>query len=83
MKCALFLVLLLAACTKAPEQSTHLAGPGEFQIDRLFTHDNCTVYRFEDAGRYVYYTNCEGQTQSSHGCGKSCTTTDYVTTEKK
>lgn len=66
----------LAACQKAPEQSAH---KGEFNVETLFTHEGCTVYRFED-DRTVYYTDCVGQAQSQHNCGKNCTSTDIVTT---
>lgn len=68
----------LVACQKSPEQSTH-KGQGGFNVETLFTHEGCTVYRFYD-DRTVYYTNCVGQAQSQHSCGKNCTTTDIVTT---
>lgn len=35
-----------------------------YQIDFLFTHDDCNVYRFRDKGRDVYFTNCNGDTAS-------------------
>jgi hypothetical protein len=61
---------LLSACEKDPE-STRNAGKG-FDVEKLFTVDNCTVYRFYDA-RTVYFTNCNGSTQWQEGCGKACT----------
>lgn len=39
-------LVALSSCEKAPESTT--AAGVEFQVDRLFTHDGCTVYRFED-----------------------------------
>lgn len=35
-----------------------------YQVDYLFEHDGCKVYRFQDNGRYVYFTNCTGETTS-------------------
>ncbi len=35
-----------------------------YQVDYLFEHDGCKVYRFQDKGRYVYFTNCTGETTS-------------------
>ena len=68
-------ILILISCAKDPEQSTQVNG--QFSVDKLFTKDNCTVYRFMDAGRYVYYTDCHGSTEwsTSENCGKNCTTT--------
>ncbi|MDD3787949.1 MAG: DUF4884 domain-containing protein [Petrimonas sp.] len=33
-----------------------------YQVDYLFEHDGCKVYRFYDTwiGNYVYFTNCNG-----------------------
>ena len=67
--------LVLAACGKPAERSTP-AGVG-FSVDRLFTHEGCTVYRFGDAGEYRYFTKCEGAAYSgsswseSRPCSKS------------
>jgi hypothetical protein len=35
-----------------------------YQVDYLFEHDGCKVYRFQDNGHYVYFTNCTGETAS-------------------
>lgn len=63
-------VAVLAGCTKRAEQSS--AAGTEFVVDKLFTHEGCTVYRFEDGGRYLYYTNCSGSTSWTENCGKNC-----------
>ena len=60
-------VLFLTACQKDAESSARVGH--EFKVEKLFTHEGCTVYRFFD-DRRVYYTNCQGSTQSS--CGKNC-----------
>ncbi|MDH6313285.1 hypothetical protein M2137_002075 [Parabacteroides sp. PFB2-10] len=31
-----------------------------YNVQYLFEHDGCKVYRFMDMGNYVYFTNCEG-----------------------
>lgn len=61
---------VLAGCTKRAEQSS--AAGTEFVVDKLFTHEGCTVYRFRDAGYYRYYTNCSGSTNWQESCGKNC-----------
>jgi hypothetical protein len=33
-----------------------------YEVDYLFEHDGCKVYRFSDRGHYVYFTNCNGET---------------------
>lgn len=66
-------VALLAGCQKAAEVSSP-AGL-EFNVDRLFTHDGCTVYRFRDAGSSRYFTRCVGASSEvgwQEACGKGC-----------
>jgi hypothetical protein len=64
------LVALLAGCSKQAETSTAVGA--EFVVDKLFTHEGCTVYRFYDGGTTRYYTNC-GSTVWTRDCGKNCT----------
>lgn len=65
-------VLLLAAaltgCSREAEQSAR-AGR-DFQVDTLFTHESCTVYRFHDGGYAHYFTNCTGSTVYEQYYGK-------------
>lgn len=63
-------VLALVGCNK-PAETTARAGL-DFTVDRLFTHDGCTVYRFIDGASYRYFTNCSGSAQWSESCGKNC-----------
>lgn len=65
------MVFMLAACTKQAE--TSVAAGRDFQVDRLFTVDECTVYRFADSGNWRYFTNCKGTTMTTENCGKNCT----------
>lgn len=69
-------VVWITACQKPAESSTSVGR--EFRVEKLFTYEGCTVYRFFD-DRHVYYTNCQGSTQ--HSCGKNCeqrTDTDVI-----
>ena len=76
--CALVLAsLALVACKKQAEETVH---KGSYQVEKLFTYEGCTVYRFEDA-RTVYYTNCKGSTQTTTSCGKNCTEDVTVPTD--
>lgn len=67
---AILALTLLSACGKPAETSTAVGK--EFVVDKLFTHEGCTVYRFEDGGNKRYYTNCQGSTSWQESCGKGC-----------
>lgn len=72
MRKLIFIAVAIAAlsgCEKMAETSTQ-AGV-EFKVDRLFTTDGCTVYRFSDAGRNRYFTNCHGSTEWQEQSGKT------------
>lgn len=44
--------------TKAP------ANNETYQVDFLFEYDGCKVYRFQDRGNYIYFSNCGNETTS-------------------
>jgi hypothetical protein len=66
--------LVLAACGKDPVFTSSTDNPN-VAVSKMFEFEGCTVYRFKDAGNYVYYSNCPGTTQSfrTESCGKNCT----------
>ncbi len=33
-----------------------------YNVEYLFEHEGCKVYRFRDQGQYVYFTNFKGET---------------------
>ncbi len=68
---AILFVAVLAGCAKQAETSSNVGT--EFVVDKLFTHEGCTVYRFTDYGNPRYFTNCAGTTAWQENCGKSCT----------
>ena len=67
---------MVAGCEKPAESVAH-TGVG-FTVERLFTHEGCTAFRFEDGGRSRYFTRCDGIAAQStttwqESCGKNCT----------
>ncbi len=75
---ALCLLLAALAGCQGEAESTTRAG-SDFNVDRLFKVDGCTVYRFQDGGRARYFTNCGGSTQWEENCGKHCSQQSGVT----
>jgi len=76
--------LALAGCLeRRPPEARANAGVA-FQVDRLFTHDGCTVYRFVDEGYSRYFTRCTGAASAGaawrESCGKNCTRSVEVPT---
>lgn len=72
----LSLAVLLAGCGKEPERVERSTNPA-IQVETLFRHDGCTMYRFEDGGRKHYFSRCGAvaETIGTHSelCGKRCT----------
>lgn len=67
-------VFLLMSCGKEAE-SVSFKGLGNFKVEFLFENEGCKMYRFEDGGRYIYYSDCRGaieyQYRTSTNGGKS------------
>jgi hypothetical protein len=59
---AMGLLTGLASCLKNA-QSMKTTSNREFQVELLFVHDGVRVYRFQDNGRYIYYTDARGKTE--------------------
>lgn len=60
--CAVMAAVLLPSCQGEAKETVQ---EGDFKIDFLFEKDGCKIYRFNDAGRYIYWTNCQGNMQSN------------------
>lgn len=58
--------LALSGCARDPIETSRTDNP-EIAVHKLFEHEGCSMYRFKDAGTYVYYSNCTGSTQSRYG----------------
>lgn len=69
----------LTGCNGEPESRQQA---GDFNVGKLFTVDGCTVYRFYDGGRKVYFTNCPGSAETTYQQGKSGTGYTYNTTSR-
>lgn len=67
----LLLLTALAGC-REPDKPALSVVAGTYQVDKLFTVDSCTVYRFLDGGWTRYFTNCSGSVSWSQDCGKGC-----------
>ena len=73
---AVLATTMVAGCEK-PAESVVRTGAG-FTVERLFTHEGCTVFRFGDGGSIRYFTRCDGIAAQStttwqESCGKNCT----------
>lgn len=52
---ALVIFLPSIACKEKPAEATVFTSNKSIQVDRLFSHDGVTIYRFQDQGHTVYY----------------------------
>jgi hypothetical protein len=57
----LIAMLLTGCATQEPLQTKKSDNNKTFEVDYLFEHEGCKVYRFYDLGKYVYFTNCNGE----------------------
>jgi len=60
----LFVLLLNSCGINQPISTLKPSNNGTYAVDYLFEHDGCKVYRFQDDGRWVYFTNCSGNVTS-------------------
>lgn len=74
---SLLILLLVVGCAKEPESVSNTSNP-EFNVEKLFVHDGCTVYRFSNSWRDHYFARCRQETETigshSEPCGKGCIT---------
>ncbi|MFC0771409.1 DUF4884 domain-containing protein [Terrimonas alba] len=59
------LLFLASGCvtqTRIPLREGKSQNNKTYNVDYLFEHEGCKVYRFYDRGNYVYFTNCRGET---------------------
>ena len=77
-KFCLFSGSVLASCAKPGVPVNTVGALGSFEVVKLFTADGCTVHRFTDDHRYIYFTNCSGSAHWSQHCGKGCVSPESV-----
>lgn len=64
-KTLLFFGIIFTSCALGTPITTQEPSNNKtYQVDYLFEHDGCKVYRFYDHNYYVYFTNCNGETTS-------------------
>ena len=75
MKKLLLIVLLLLCITSCKKVALSSSDEGnQVQVDLIFVKDDINMYRFEDNGRYHYFTSRgETITTQSKGSGKNVT----------
>lgn len=78
---SIFIYLLLLSGCGHPEEAVVGTTNSSFKLERLFTHDGCTVYRFFDMS-YRYFTDCRGSVSWEESCGKNCTDEQAVETDQ-
>ncbi|OWP82789.1 hypothetical protein BWK59_14010 [Flavobacterium davisii] len=61
LKPSLLALLLLSSCKEEPLKTIQ---NGNFKVEYLFEQNGCKMYRFEDGGRYIYWSDCQGKIQS-------------------
>lgn len=69
MKKLSLLFLLVASCTRIGTPVEVRDAKDNFEVEKLFTVDGCSVYRFYSDGS-KYFTNCSGSTQWAAQEGK-------------
>lgn len=87
MKNLLLLVFLLG-CTdvKNGQEISPKDSKDDFGVTKLFSINDCVVYRFYDAEHYRYFTTCDGSVSQEHSeqCGKAtCSRPDALSTIRR
>lgn len=81
---ALVASLTLIGCESRQSERSTAVGSGGYQVDTLFHHEGCTIYRFTDNLRSRYYSRCDGVQSSGvewpESCGKNCTRNQGIET---
>jgi hypothetical protein len=78
---AILIMLFFTSCAKIAERQADSTKP-DFDVEKLFTSEGCAVYRFYDAGHFRYFANCNGSVNHTQQCGKNCTRTETIPTNK-
>lgn len=63
----LFIIIALFAFTSCYNEAKETTNRGDFQLELLFEHEGCKMYRFRDGMRCIYWSNCTGNTEYRHG----------------
>jgi len=74
---------LLSCARQIPVSKANPENNKTYQVDFLFEHDGCKVYRFKDKGNTVYFTNCNGDVTSLKADSTDNRTINYVRNDHK
>ena len=82
--------LIVTACSPTPPIAVSATNNEDINVETLFVHDGCTMYRFRDYFSYHYYARCQAgsapptaQTMSVIRCGKNCVRPDDIATTEE
>lgn len=76
---AIISVITLFSCAAGvPITAQKAVNNSTYEVDYLFEHDGCKVYRFLDNHEYVYFTNCTGVVSSTKGDSTKTKTVNMV-----
>jgi len=80
------LAVLLSGCNKAPV-SVAKTDNANIEVERLFEHDGCVVYRFRDDGERYFVKCASGEDRAEwkhvYSCGKTtCVRDEAITTNE-
>ncbi len=64
MKWLLLVPLLLLESCEVESQSKEKSSNPAVDVELVLEHDGVKVYRFWNGGRYIYYTDARGSTQT-------------------
>lgn len=69
---ALFLIIstLVSSCAGDAIETERR---GDYEVELLFNKNGCNIYRFKDAGYYIYWSDCRGEIKSTYYDGASKT----------
>ncbi len=57
-------ILIIPSCGSIPISEAPPKNNSTYNVSYLFEYEGIKVYRFYDNGRYVYFTNCNGEVTS-------------------
>ncbi len=64
------LLFVIVGCAKEAEKQVQVSNDN-FQVELLFTIDDCRVYRFYDRGSSRYFSTCKGSIDWKEPQGKT------------
>lgn len=72
------LAMALSGCGKKPSKQSF--NKGDFQLELLFEHEGCKIYRFVDY-RTIYWSDCRGKITEQHTESNGKSSAKTVTNE--